>query len=267
VGYWVRGFYHYWTGCFNQSMEDAQNAKELWQPLKHEWGVVATELTKGCLYYDRGDYELCRDYFEKVYEYVKDYRDFNLYEQAMFELVIGYVDVMEGKIDAARTRLDEVKSLLPQLQERYYWKEQIYITHYLLQMEVKVAEGAYDKAIAVGEELIFKEVPDMNPKALWFVNIPSLQDVLARAYLQNGELDKAISEYEKLITFDPNSKDRRLIHPKYHYRLAKLYQEKGWKDKAIEEYEKFLEIWQDADKNLPEFVDTKKRLNRLSQEK
>ncbi len=141
VGYWVRGFHHYWTGCFIQSMEDAQNAKDLWQPLKHEWGVVATELTKGCLNYDRGNFKLCRDYFEKVHEYVKDYRDFNLYEQAMFELVIGYVDVMEGKIDSARTRLDKVKSLLPQLREKYYWNEQLYITHYLLQMEVKTCGG------------------------------------------------------------------------------------------------------------------------------
>ncbi len=100
----------------------------------------------------------------------------------------------------------------------------------------------------------------MNPKALWFLNIPSLQDVLARAYIQNGQLHMAITEYEKLITFDPNSKDRRLIHPKYHYRLAKLYQEKGWPEKAIKEYEKFLEIWKDADKNLPESIDAKKRL-------
>jgi tetratricopeptide (TPR) repeat protein len=96
-----------------------------------------------------------------------------------------------------------------------------------------VTEGAFENAIAVGEKLFIKEIPDMNPKALWFLNIPSLQDVLARAYIHNGESDKAITEYEKLITFDPNSKDRRLIHPKYHYRLAKLYQEKGWKDKAI----------------------------------
>jgi len=263
VGYWVRGFYNYWTGRFDQSFKDAQNAKDLWQPLKHEWGVVAAELTKGCVYYDKGEYELSRDYFNEVYDYVKDYRDFVLYEKAMFLVVLGYLDVMEGKIDSAKARLEKIKYLLPRIPERHYWKEQINIAYNLLQMEVMVSEGAYKKAIALGEKLIFKEIPDMAPKTLWFLNIPSVQDVLARAYIHSGELDKAITEYEELITFDPNSKDRRLIHPKYHYRLAKLYQEKVWPEKAIREYEKFLEIWKDADKDLPELIEAKKQLASL----
>jgi tetratricopeptide (TPR) repeat protein len=87
-----------------------------------------------------------------------------------------------------------------------------------------------------------------------------LRDVLARAYRQMGELDKAISEYERLITFDPKSKERRLIHPKYHYRLAKLYEQKGWKGKAIEHYEKLLSLWKDGGSGIAEVEDAKKRL-------
>ncbi|MEE9501788.1 MAG: tetratricopeptide repeat protein, partial [Candidatus Aminicenantaceae bacterium] len=84
--------------------------------------------------------------------------------------------------------------------------------------------------------------------------------ILARAYQQNGEIEKAIAEYERLITFDPNSESRRLIHPKYHYRLAKLYEQREWKGKAIEHYEKFLSLWKGADSGIREVEDAKKRL-------
>jgi tetratricopeptide (TPR) repeat protein len=90
-----------------------------------------------------------------------------------------------------------------------------------------------------------------------------MKDVLARAYYQNGDVDKAIEEYEMLTTFDPRRKGRDLINPKYHYRLGKLYEEKGLTYKAIERYEKFLGFWKDADEDLPEKQDAKLRLARL----
>ena len=96
-------------------------------------------------------------------------------------------------------------------------------------------------------------------------NAPFLKDVLARAFLRKGELDKAIAEYERLTNFDPNRRGRLLIDPRYHFRLAKLYQEKGWTEKAIKEYEKFLEIWKDADKELAELIDAKNRLAYLKE--
>jgi tetratricopeptide (TPR) repeat protein len=94
-------------------------------------------------------------------------------------------------------------------------------------------------------------------------NTPFHKDVLARAYYENGELDKAIAVYENLITFDPQKKARYLIHPVYHYRLAKLYQEKGWAGKAIEQYQKFLDIWKNADPDHPELEEARKRLPEL----
>ena len=65
-------------------------------------------------------------------------------------------------------------------------------------------------------------------------SVRSLVDNGNQLYSQD-QFDKAIEEYERLTTFNPDSWERFLIHPEYHYELAKLYQEKGLKDKAIEE--------------------------------
>ena len=94
-------------------------------------------------------------------------------------------------------------------------------------------------------------------------NFPFLRDALARAYEQNGEIDKAIAEYERMTTFDLKSKEPFLIHPKYYYRLAKLYEQKGMKAKAGENFQRFLDLWKNADPGQPEVEDARKRLSGL----
>ncbi len=145
-------------------------------------------------------------------------------------------------------------------------KEPAIFSMNLLRAEIMLKEGFIKESIDAMKSISPFSPPSLNlTHTLISYNVPPDRDIAARAYLKLGDLDKAIDEYEHLITFDPDSKDRRLIHPKYHYGLAKLYEERGWPGKAIEHYEKFLDLWKDADPGIAEVEDAEKRLARLKQ--
>ena len=88
--------------------------------------------------------------------------------------------------------------------------------------------------------------------------------MLGRAYLASGMLDRAVAEFEKAMTrLDWAQAVNPLESVKCHYYLGQAYEQSDWKAKAIEQYQTFLDIWKDADRELPEIVDARARLARL----
>lgn len=170
----------------------------------------------------------------------------------------GLVDVKEGRIPDARKKHAEISSYLPDMNEYYRGL----VSHYsnLLLGEIYIAEGKPEKVYEILHEYPINRFNPLAPGYMCSCNAPFMQDVLARAYVQAGDIDKAIAEYKMLIVFKPNSKDLRLINPRYHCQLAKLHQQKGQLQEAKEEYEKFLKIWKNADSDLSDFMDAKARL-------
>jgi len=255
-------FIYNWLGSLDKALTEIIRAVELWKTVGNESWIASADLLKGYIYYDRGKIELARMYFKSWFDFrIENYpANIPLYK-AYYSFYIGLVDLKEGQIDSAKSRLTEMKSVLSDIDPANR-----YIPFYydFLHGEILLAEGSLEKAITICEKASFLvKSPTMFISNMLFYNNPFLKDALARAYQQKGDINKAITEYERLITFDPESKDRRLIHPLYHYRLAKLYEDKGENDKALREYEKFLEFWKDADEELPQPHDARKRLARL----
>ena len=264
--YWWKGFYHAWLGNMEQSFSNLRRSEEIGSGAGSENTIAYVNWIKGWVYYDRGEFDLTRKYWKSAYEI-----GFGIVPQNRAALNArnnfrrGLVDLAQGRVDSAKLRLIEIKNCLSKIDNP---RQIRYIDHSydLLTGEVLLAEGKTEKAMTVCRKAV--------PQPLGLTGIiygyslycvPFLRDVLARVYYQSGELDKAINEYERLITFDPNQKNRYLIHPKYYYRLAKIYEEKGLNDKAIEQYEKFLDIWKHADEDLPEPHAARARLAKLKQ--
>jgi tetratricopeptide (TPR) repeat protein len=259
-----RGFYRYWLGQAGQALSDLQVATELAKSVANEEWIGNIHRVLGWIYYDRGELERSRESFKIWLDMRQDIYPYRTqYNTAYTDFCFGLLDVKEGQTASAKLRLEKIKSLLPDID---VYKDEIKFYHDLLLGEILLSEGFIDEAIAIGENASpLGSFSSMHVPSILAHNYPFQKDVLARACIIKGETEKAIAEYERFITFDPNTKERYLIHPLYHYRLAKLYEEKGWQGKAIEQYEKFLELWKDADPGTSEVEDAKARLASLQQ--
>ena len=262
-GYYGKGLVHGFRGEMDYALDNLDSAYELAQSVGYQFQINLTNFIRAWVYYGSGNFELCQEYLDSwldswfipASKYEARFKPGNT---ALYNFLLGLVDTKQGKITSAESRLKEMESVLEDVDSAM--KVLIKFQYYLLQGEIYLAKGLPEEAISAWGQLPEVEMPDFQNLGIVFYNFPPQKDLLARAYQNKGEIDKAIAEYERLITFDPRSKDRRLIHPLYHYRLGKLYEEKGYSRKAISEYEKFLDLWKDADPGIAEVEDAKKRL-------
>jgi len=90
-----------------------------------------------------------------------------------------------------------------------------------------------------------------------------VEDSLALAYFESGQIDKAIEHYRTFVgrsSLGSESQDDWVLA---HYRLGLLFEKKGDGAEAAKSYARFLEIWKDADPNIPELADARRRLQKL----
>jgi DNA-binding winged helix-turn-helix (wHTH) protein/tetratricopeptide (TPR) repeat protein len=81
------------------------------------------------------------------------------------------------------------------------------------------------------------------------------QYIMAQAYLQSGETEKAKAEFQKIL--DNRGRGATAVF----YPLAQLGKARAMKAKR--EYEKFFEWWKDADEDLQIFIEAKKEYENL----
>ena len=256
---WIKGYYDYLLGRWDETLAEFLTIREQAEKAGGTAIVAGSDWGTGYLYTDWGEYDLARKAFQVYSNWGMKrnpaYKNYYSTEQFFF---ISYVDLKQGRVDAASARLKEIELLLPKVEAS--GQEAMTLLYHLLEAEVFLAENLPEKAIDAGLKIVPANFPNMTATQMPGYNIPFLKDVLARAYWKKGDLDKAIAEYVRLTTIDPKTQIRYLIHPLYHYRLGRVYEEKGEKAKATAEYQKFLEYWKDADATHPELADARKRL-------
>jgi serine/threonine protein kinase/Tfp pilus assembly protein PilF len=256
--YLMRGIYHYWLGSFTQALSEIDMAEKLAERVENMTLERDAEWLKGVIFYSRSELENSQKHFRNYLDIAVDhFPQYISYHRANYLIGVGLIDLKQGKIASAKSKIADAKPLV--LKTEGWEKDEIAYRFDLFQGEVLLAEGSLEEAIHVSDKpMPVGYVSELPFRFLY--DSPFLRDVQARAYQKKGDIDQAILVYEQMISSDPKSNERFLIHPKHYYRLAMLYEQKSRKEKATEHYEKFLSLWKNADPGMAEVEDAKKRL-------
>ncbi len=214
-----------WKGLYNFLLgkrEEAFNSlriAEKWAEEADDWPrKVSLDYVREWWYYELDNLELSSEYLQKAWDVLLSFFPNSKNWRANYDFTIGLLEVKQGKMESAKARLDEIKSFLPELNPTS--KKTSAFNSAVLEAEILLAEGFPGKAIEIMEKSTLPDIPVMQTDTIGPYNMPPVHDLLARAHYRNGDLDKAIADYERLITFIPDSRDRRLIRPKYHSELS-----------------------------------------------
>jgi serine/threonine protein kinase/tetratricopeptide (TPR) repeat protein len=183
----------------------------------------------------------------------------------------GLVDLRQGRTDSVGIRIRELRGGAEQIFSRDAAIRRCLAGFLdqdrLLAQDSAAAAAAYvnplpDFTTLVPHINIFIEPGEDGPRTSLLFSFSG--DVLARAYLAMGNVERAVLEYERLVRADPARK--LWIPPLYHFRLAELYERSGAPERAIAHYNKFLEIWNRAESTHEEPLIARARLGALERE-
>jgi serine/threonine protein kinase/tetratricopeptide (TPR) repeat protein len=267
--YLWKAFYFAWLGSREKSLGYIQMAENASRALNYEEGRAYADWLRAWVYFDRREFELSRRYNEisSLALIKNEVYGRESYHRIGYGFLGGLVEFEEGKIESAESKLAEMNSLMTNVPFAVFNYQNMAEFEIEWLRAIILFYKAFEKAFTSFQKAAaLKFVPSWGDiDYLKFrYNTPFQRDALAKAFVERGEVDKAITEYERLIMFDPKSPSRALIHPLYHYRLGMLYEQKGFKDKAKAQYERFLDLWKDADLDRPEPAEARKRLAALT---
>jgi len=259
--YCWRAYFLYASGETGRALDEAQHALAIADSTNNPGMLAITNAVEGSLLLARNEFAAARERMETAIRYQEPpYQIAAPNYSAAAAFFRGLVALKSGDLSAAERYCAEMKGFMSAVRkEAPIALDGMNNCLGILASEIMLARGQANDAIKYFRKSFKIYAPAGTSPSLHFVNVPFDQDIIPRAYAAKGDLDKAIAEYKKLLTFDPASKDRRLKNPRYEYRLAKLLEKRGKPAEALEHYEIFLRYWKDAEPGLPELIDAKAR--------
>jgi len=110
---------------------------------------------------------------------------------------------------------------------------------------IALSKGRNDEAIEHFRQALRHQPPTWHHD--------DFEDCLGRAFVNLGRYDEAIAEFQRILKINPN-------YPLAAFHLAEAYRAKGLAIEADSFYRTFLDIWKDADADIPEVKAARRQL-------
>jgi tetratricopeptide (TPR) repeat protein len=261
-GHQWKGFYYSLMGRINEALGELATAEALAKSSGNK--SLADMALRDALWmcFDWGRYDLYKSYLDRRMAYRSESKQGTENLNKIYQLLYsGLYDVKTGDVAAAKKKLETITGLSATVGESEKGYNMSALNH--LKREILFAEGAYEEALKVFAEGPAVRINLSAPTTVQQKNTPFVADFAARAWLARGRADKALEEYERLVSPEAAARESALIHPFSRLRLAALYESKGDLDRAVEQYEAVVEAWKDADAGIPEVAAAKKKFTEL----
>ena len=243
-------------GRYREAQEQIALGLQLAESLDQKDSVVPLLLLEASLALERGDYARTLEVTRRARELIPEIEDAQQRAaQTIFtELLAGTAEARSGDVSSARARWETQRdtSNPKQLLSNFAFRA--------LEGEIALAEGDLPTAAAAfsaAEPEIKMHLHVTRPVESLAVNNPPMRDGLARVRVAQGDLAGAIEIYRDLLTPDVGSKWTAMLEPRYVLALARLLDQTGDTAAARAEYQRFLDLWKDADPELPELAEAR----------
>ena len=246
-------------GKFEKSKEQLKHGVEQAGILGKE-AESASHISLAYVLLRSGNPEKALKEYEEAWRSAVECENLPLQRSALYFKGAAYIEM--GAIDKAQRTADELRELIQQGMN----KKEIRL-YYSLLGNIELKRKNHAQAIKhFGDALALIPSQSSNYSHYfqsWSDNHALFIEPLAFAYYQSGDLEKALGEYEKIISLTTGRIAYGDIYAKSFFMLGKIAEQQGDKVWARQNYRKFLDLWKDADPVQPEVEDARKRLEGL----
>ncbi len=264
VTYFMKAFILSRVGRYREADEQIRQGIRSAKSLKHLERQGRFELFSALLALERGDYPRAVEAVSRAQEIIPQVpsKGQGNHMAVVAHLLAGAAEVRAGRLAAARAQLESASKLYDAGREGQNW------WYRCLEGEIALAAGdlaAAGAAFSAGEPELKMFFDRSFLERSVFANHLPFRDWPARIKSARGDMAGAIEAYRKLLTPDISSKWTTALEPRDVLELARLLDQAGAREAARKEYRRFLELWKDADPELPELAQAKSEYAKLQQ--